>query len=173
LIGGPPKPCRKIITRCKPASTPFADPGRATHSQTPTNKVLASALTEYDELRIHIERLRALLEKLVVRGLRACGEDELSQLRAFAEHLDETGAGHLASLLAELRGQIERDDRTSARTLLESQTNVRLLERLLTLRVVKGCYAAALAAAESTESTADADDDFDEVDDPDEDEEEE
>jgi hypothetical protein len=110
---------------------------------------LATALTEYDELRIHIERLRALLESMVVRGLRACGEDELSQLRGFAEHLDQSGAGHLASVLAELRGQIERDERASAKTLLEAQTNVRLLERLLTLSVVRQQYAVAIAAIEN------------------------
>jgi hypothetical protein len=118
---------------------------------------LTTALPEYDELRVHIERLRALLENLVVRGLRACGEDELSQLRGFAEHLDQSGAGHLASVLAELRGQIERDDRASARTLLEAQTNVRLLERLLTLRVVKEQYAAAMAAREDGQSPNEAD----------------
>jgi len=128
---------------------------------------LATALTEYDELRIHIERLRALLENLVVRGLRACGEDELSQLRSFAEHLDQSGAAHLASILAELRGQIERDERASAKTLLEAQTNVRLLERLLTLRVVKEQYAAAIAVMEdghSPNETGEAD----EIDEPDE-----
>ena len=112
---------------------------------------MSSALTEYDELRIQIERIRALLEGLVVRGLRACGPDELSQIGSFAEHLDQTGAGHLASLLSELKSQIEGDKRTTARTLLETQINVRLLERLLTLRVVKAHYAAGIAAAEQVE----------------------
>jgi hypothetical protein len=125
---------------------------------------LATALPEYDELRIHIERLRALLENLVVRGLRACGEDELSQLRGFAEHLDQSGAGHVASVLATLRSQIEGDDRASARTLLQAQTNVRLLERLLTLRVVKEQYAAAIAAIEDGQSPDEAHIDADESD---------
>jgi hypothetical protein len=125
---------------------------------------LIPAISEYDELRIHIERLRALLENLVVRGLRACGEDELSQLRGFAEHLDQSGAGHLASVLSELRGQIERDERASARTLLEAQTNVRLLERLLTLRVVKVQYAAAMSAMEDGQSPSKADLESDEDD---------
>jgi len=125
---------------------------------------LIPTIPEYDELRVHIERLRALLENLVVRGLRACGEDELSQLRGFAEHLDQSGAGHLASVLSELRGQIERDDHASARTLLEAQTNVRLLERLLTLRVVKGQYAAAIAAMEAGQSPNEADIEADEDD---------
>jgi hypothetical protein len=99
---------------------------------------------ELEELRVGLERIRTLLENLVVRGLRACGPDELSQVRSFAEHLEQTGAGHLASSLFALREQIERDERASARTLLETQTNVRLLERLLTLGVVKGHYAAAI-----------------------------
>ena len=107
---------------------------------------------EIEELRVGLERIRTLLENLVVRGLRACGPDELSQIGSFAEHLEQTGVGHLASLLFELRNQIERDERSSARTLLETQTNVRLLERLLTLRVVKGNYAAAVAMMENPES---------------------
>jgi hypothetical protein len=125
---------------------------------------LIPAISEYDELRIHLARLRALLENLIVRGLRACGEDELSQLRGFADHLEQSGAGHLASVLAELGGQIERDERASAVTLLEAQTNVRLLERLLTLRVVKGQYAAAIAALEDGQSPDEADLDTGEAD---------
>jgi hypothetical protein len=120
-------------------------------------------MTEFDELRVHIERLRALLENLVVRGLRACGPDELAQIGGYAELLARSGAGHVASLLTELRDQIERDDRTSARTLLETQTNVRLLERLLTLRVVKWRYAAAVEALQHPELASQfADDDTDE-----------
>jgi hypothetical protein len=91
----------------------------------------------------------------------------LAQIDSFSEHLEQTGAGHLAPLLTELRTQIERDDRASARKLLEAQTNVRLLERLLTLRVVKGQYAAAIEARGHFDSVveadgADEDDDADE-----------
>jgi hypothetical protein len=117
---------------------------------------------ELEELRISLERIRTLLENLAVRGLRACGPDELAQLASFAEHLDQTGAGHLAAGLADLRGQIEADRRTSAQTLLQAQTNVRLLERLLTLRVVRRRYAAAIEMLEQGESppkTDDGDDD--------------
>ena len=109
------------------------------------------AAGELEELRIGLERIRSLLENLVLRGLRACGESELSQIGSFAEHLEQSGAGHLASKLSELKSQIERDERTSARTLLETQTNVRLLERLLTLRTVRARYAAALEAGEQCE----------------------
>jgi len=40
--------------------------------------------------------------------------------------------------------EIERNDRAAARTLLSAQTSARLLERLLTLRVVKGTLQQAL-----------------------------
>jgi len=119
------------------------------------------ATDELEELRVSLERIRALLESLVVRGLRACGPDEISQLGAVAEHLEQTGAGHLAAVLSELRGRIERDDRASAQTLLEAQTNVRLLERLLTLRVVKGQYAVAIEAVKTDDHSSETDEESD------------
>lgn len=103
---------------------------------------------ELEELRVSLERIRTLLENLAVRGLRACGHDELAQLADYAEHLDQTGAGHLAALLCDLRSTIEGDRRTSAQALLQAQSCVRLLERLLTLRVVRQRYAAAIEALE-------------------------
>jgi hypothetical protein len=109
---------------------------------------------ELEELRVVLDRIRTLLETLVVRGLRACGPDELAQLASFSEHLAEIGAGHLSALLSDLRGQIERDERSVAKKLLETQTSVRLLERLLTLRVVKNHYAVALAVAAEGGSAA-------------------
>lgn len=112
---------------------------------------------ELEELRVELEQIRTLLENLVVRGLRACGPDELLQLGSFAEHLDRTGAGHLAANLASLKDEIAKDDRKSARTLIETQTNVRLLERLLTLRVVKGHFAVAIG---QLEGAAELDDEF-------------
>ena len=42
---------------------------------------------ELEELRVSLEQMRSLLETLVVRGLRACGPDELKQLGAFANQL--------------------------------------------------------------------------------------
>lgn len=120
---------------------------------------------ELEELRASLEQIRTLLESLAVRGLRACGSSELAQLGSFADHLSQSGAGHLASLLSQLQSQIESDDRASPRTLLEAQTNVRLLERLLTLRVVKWQYAGAVAAMEQgVVAGAGGDDDLDESD---------
>ena len=106
---------------------------------------------EVEELRVCLDRIRALLDTLIVRGLRACGESELNQLKAFAEDLEKSGAGHVAGALADLREKIAGDDRGAARTLLLAQTSVRLLERLLTLRVAKDQYQAALAQDEGGE----------------------
>jgi len=131
---------------------------------------------ELEELRIHLERIRTLLENLAMRGLRACGPDEIAQLASYAEQLDQSGAGHLASALSDLRSQIERDERSSAAALLEAQTNVRLLERLLTLRVVREQYAAAIAVTQNAEGSSEISEDDDLAegeDDSDEDEDEE
>ena len=116
---------------------------------------------ECEELRVHLERLRGLLDNLVVRGLRACGPDELAQLRSHAEHLDQAGAAHVASALSDLHARIERDDRSSAGALLTAQTSVRLLERLLTLRVVRGHFETALRLGK-LQGDGDEDDDADE-----------
>jgi hypothetical protein len=111
---------------------------------------MTTPVTEFEELRLCCERLRGLLENLIVRGLRACGTDELLQIQSLADYLEQAGAGHVASILISLHSQIEKDDRASARTLLEAQTAVRLLERLLTLRIVQGQYAVAIAALDQS-----------------------
>lgn len=105
---------------------------------------MSTLASDFEELRVSMERLRTLLENLILRGLRACGPDELGELQSYTEHLERAGAGHVAAVLAELHAQIQKDDRASAQTLLKAQTSVRLLERLLTLRVVKGQYAEAI-----------------------------
>jgi len=110
---------------------------------------------ECDELRVNIERLRALLDNLVVRGLRACGGDELAQLRSYTEHLERVGAGHVATALSELYEQVEKADRASVATLLTAQTSVRLLERLLTLRVVRGRFDLAMAQLDNPAGAGD------------------
>lgn len=107
---------------------------------------MTAASPEFEELRLAIERLRKLLDALTVRGLRACGPDELLQLKSIGEYLEQAGAGHVASILTELHGKIQADDRTSPKTLLRAQTAVLLLERLLTLRIASGRYEFAMAA---------------------------
>lgn len=111
---------------------------------------------EVDELRASLDRIRTMLENLVVRGLRACGSEELAQLKAFADELEKSGAGHVAASLSALHDQIQIGDRGGVKCLLMAQTSVRLLERLLTLRVVKEQYAAAMN--QTTENTGDTED---------------
>ena len=129
---------------------------------------MTTLLPEHEQLRVSIERLRSMLDGLVVRGLRACGPDELRQLQSYAEDLERSGAGHVSSILIELRERIERNEREAPRTLLTAQTSVRLLERLLTLRVVRGAYDASaemIAAGGQDAAEAETDDDADEGDD--------
>ena len=93
-----------------------------------------------------------------------------AQIAAYAEHLDQTGAGHLAAALSHLRGWIGTCDERSIRssTAPARAYYVRLLERLLTLCVVSRHYAAAIEAMEHAESlpdlngAADGDDETDE-----------
>jgi hypothetical protein len=115
---------------------------------------------EVDELRASLDRIRTMLENLVVRGLRACGSDELAQLKAFADELEKSGAGHVAASLSALHDQIQIGDRAGVKCLLMAQTSVRLLERLLTLRVVKEQYTVALMPRDqTTENTEDTEND--------------
>ncbi len=112
---------------------------------------MSSVPSECDEIRGSVEHLRRLLEGLIVRGLRACGPEELAQLQSSTEHLERIGAGHVGALLARLAMLIQKDDRAAAKALLEAQISVRLLERLLTVRVVRGQYESAIASMEDSE----------------------
>ena len=118
----------------------------------------AGAVWSYGHRNIQAAALHPTTGALWTVEHGAQGGDELNQLKAFAEELEKSGAGHVASHLASLHEQIQSDNRDSARTLLTAQTAVRLLERLLTLRVVKAQYAAALATGEAPAEDDDATD---------------
>lgn len=114
--------------------------------------------SEIDELRVSMERVRSLLDGMVVRGLRACGDEQMAQLEGFIEQLEHAGAGHVGASLEELRTKMVSGDRTVAQALLRAQTSVRLLERLLTLRVVGGQYHRAIAQLDATAAGKQAED---------------
>lgn len=96
-----------------------------------------------------VARLNALLDALVVRGLRTAGPEERARLASHRDHLAGIGAGHLAAALAELLAALEDGRREAARALLAARASVRVFERLLTLRVVSAQWQAAAAAEDA------------------------
>ncbi len=97
-----------------------------------------------DEIALVTERLRDLLDDLVVRGLRTAGDDELRRLDAAREELDRFGAGHLAGRLDDLAAAV-RAGGAGGGDLLRAQTSLRLFESLLTREVAAELLAAAVA----------------------------
>lgn len=87
-----------------------------------------------DEITLVTERLRDLLDDLVVRGLRTAGGDELRRLDAAREELGRFGAGHLAERLDELAAAV-RAGSAGGGSLLRAQTSLRLFDSLLTREV--------------------------------------
>lgn len=97
-----------------------------------------------------VERLTQMLDTLVMRGLRACGREELAQLESYRDELRGIGAEHLASSLDELLRETREGERAAARTLLRAQASLRVFERLLTQRAVAAQLSAVLEAESST-----------------------
>lgn len=90
----------------------------------------------FSEVVETVERLREALDLLVMRGLRAAGADQISQLESYAGELRGIGAEHLATSLDTLVAQTQSGERAAARTLLTTQASLRTFERLVTLRAV-------------------------------------
>lgn len=93
-----------------------------------------------------VARLNALLDALVVRGLRTAGAEDRARLASHRHHLADIGASHLAAALADLLVALADGRREAARALLAARASVRVFERLLTLRVVAAQWQAAAAA---------------------------
>ncbi len=100
------------------------------------------------EIALVTERLRGLLDDLVVRGLRTAGGDELRRLDAAREELGRFGAGHLAGRLDDLAAAV-RAGGSDGGALLRVQTSLRLFDSLLTREVATELLTAAIAEAES------------------------
>lgn len=94
-------------------------------------------------------RLGALLDDVAVRGLRACGAEELARLRSQRDGLAGMGATYLAEVLDVLLADLDSGRREGARSLLRARTSLRVFERLLSLRMVGGALAEALAGADA------------------------
>ncbi len=81
-------------------------------------------------------RLEAALDTLVTRGLSAAGPDDRTALASYAAQVRGMGAAHLADALDELLRALVEGDRQGSVVLLRTQVRLRLLERLLTTRLV-------------------------------------
>jgi hypothetical protein len=106
---------------------------------------------EFEQVRVSLDRMRTLLESLTLRGLRACGDEELAQLDGYTEELEQSGVGHVAAAFAELAAQIRSNNRAAPRSLIVAHVSVRMLERLLTLEIANAAYAMALPPDEPSD----------------------
>jgi hypothetical protein len=91
-----------------------------------------------------ITQVRAALDAVVVRGVRAVAGEQLRELLALAEEMERIGGSHVSALLSSLAGQIDQGDGNAPATLMTAISHARLLDRLLTLRATAAAYAAAL-----------------------------
>lgn len=91
-----------------------------------------------------ITQVRAALDAVVVRGVRAVAGEQLRELLALAKEMDRIGAAHVSALLSSLASQIGSGDGNPPATLMTAISHARLLDRLLTLRAASAAYAAAL-----------------------------
>ena len=94
-------------------------------------------MSDIDEVVDTLDRLNGELQDLLVRGLRVCGPEHLGALKAIHSELSRVGAEHLAGRLAALTSALEADDRNSAAALLQTQSSLRVFERVLTLQVAE------------------------------------
>ncbi len=93
-------------------------------------------MDEIAELRDALERLQAMADDLVVRGLRAAGPRDIGRLTSLRDELRTAGAEHLAGRLTAVAEALRADDRGAAPALLRALTSLRLFDRMLTLEVV-------------------------------------
>ncbi len=104
--------------------------------------------TEGQELVETLARIEAALDALVTRGLRAVGPDDRTALESYEAEIRAMGATRLADALAELLTAVREGDRAGSVVLLRTQVRLRLLERLLTLRLVEAELRAVAEPAE-------------------------
>lgn len=104
-------------------------------------------------------RLGTLLDEVAVRGLRACGAEEMARLRSQRDGLSGMGASHLAEVLDALLADLDSGRREGARSLLRARASQRVFERLLSLRMVGDALAGAQLAGEDSGADDEAVDD--------------
>ena len=103
-------------------------------------------MDEIDELRDALDRLHAVLDDLIVRGVRAAGPRDIARLVAIRDEFRSAGSAHLSGRLSMLIDAARDGDRAAAPALMRAMATLRLFDRMLTLEV-----AAAGLAAEADE----------------------
>lgn len=101
---------------------------------------------ELTEVVDALEHGRALLEQLVIRGVRTAGPAEHEHLDALADQLHRQGASHLAGRMRALLEAMREDDPGAAVALLRAQASLHVFDRVLTMRVVDQQLGAAIEA---------------------------
>lgn len=108
-------------------------------------------MDEIAELRDALDRLHAMMDDLVVRGVRAAGTQEVTRLVALRDEFRTAGAEHLAEKLSTLVDAVQSGDRSAAIALMRAVTTFRLFDRMLTLEVAQASLRAPETGAEIEE----------------------
>jgi len=93
-------------------------------------------MSDWYEVAGLIDRIQQLLADLSIRGLRIAGSQGLSQLDQLRDELAQINAGNLSNQVAELADAIRTNAPNAAAKLLETQTTLRVFERVLTKEAV-------------------------------------
>ena len=80
-------------------------------------------------------QLQNEVESFCVRGVRAISAEQLNWMKNARSKLEESGAQHLSEKIAALLTAIDQNDTQSAARLLDLLVNVRVFERVLTLKL--------------------------------------
>lgn len=127
---------------------------------------MLAADSDIHEILQTLERVQALLDDLVVRGLRTAAPEQIKSLDVMQEQFERMGAAHLAGKLKTVVEALRNEDPAGAKAVMTAQASLRLYERLLTL---ENATAALSAFIEAPDAAANGADMFDGNDDKDED----
>lgn len=90
-------------------------------------------MEELQEAVTTLSDVQALLDDLVVSGLRSAAPATLARLRSHAQEFGQIGAEHLSQQVGQLVTAIDGDQRAAAERMVQLQTSLRLFERVLSL----------------------------------------
>ncbi len=134
-FGGPGGPSRsRLGFRCGPVVVVVCVVAVGRVTELPADVVVRTAREGWRaDACSTLETLEGALEDLVVRGLSACGPDDVRVLGAAAAALDDAGAAHVAGKIQALLLKQQGGDKGAARALMELMVSLRVFERVLTV----------------------------------------